>query len=165
VPKAKARTSAAILPYRFMGGRLQVLLVHPGGPFWAKKDLGAWSLAKGEFEPPEDPLDAARREFNEETGFLIDGPLIALTPRKQPSGKTVHAWAVEADYDPAAVRSNTFEMEWPRGSGGRRTFPEIDRAAWFDLEEARRRVLPGHVAFLDELAKRLFPSVSPEPLV
>ena len=115
MPKTKA--SAAILPYRFSSGRLEVFLVHPGGPFWAKKDLGAWSLAKGEFEPPEDPLEAARREFAEETGFEISGALTPLTPRKQPSGKTVHAWAVEADYDPAAVRSNTFEMEWPRGSG------------------------------------------------
>jgi predicted NUDIX family NTP pyrophosphohydrolase len=146
-----SRTSAGILPYRFSRGRLEVFLVHPGGPFWAKKDHGSWSLAKGEFEPPEEALEAARREFTEETGFAIDGPVIALTPTKQPSGKTVHAWAVEADYDPAAVRSNTFEMEWPRGSGTRRTFPEIDRAAWFDLDEARRRVLRGHVPFLDEL--------------
>ena len=151
----KARTSAAILPYRLTAGQLEVFLVHPGGPFWAKKDLGAWSLAKGEVESPEDPREAARREFSEETGFAVDGRLIALTPRKQPSGKTVHAWAVEADYDPSAIRSNTFEMEWPPGSGSRRTFPEIDRAAWFDLDEARRRLLPGHVAFLDELTALL----------
>ena len=149
MPKTKA--SAAILPYRVSSGRLEVFLVHPGGPFWAKKDLGAWSLAKGEFEPPEAPLEAARREFAEETSFEISGTLIPLTPRKQPSGKTVHAWAVEADYDPAAVRSNTFEMEWPRGSGMLRTFPEIDRAQWFDVDEARRRLLSGHVPFLDEL--------------
>ena len=113
----KAKTSAAILPYRFSDGRLEVFLVHPGGPFWAKKDLGAWSLAKGEFEPPEDPLEAAKREFTEETGFEVTGALTPLTPRKQPSGKTVHAWAVEAAYDPEQVRSNTFQMEWPRGSG------------------------------------------------
>ena len=149
MPKTKA--SAAILPYRVSSGRLEVFLVHPGGPFWAKKDLGAWSLAKGEFEPPEDALEAAKREFAEETGFEVTGALTALTPRKQPSGKTVHAWAVEADYDPAAVRSNTFEMEWPRCSGRQREFPEIDRAAWFDIDEARRRLLPGHVPFLDEL--------------
>ena len=146
-----AKASAAILPYRFVDGALQVFVVHPGGPFWAKKDLGAWSLAKGEVEPPEDPLEAARREFGEETGFTIDGPLIALTPQKQPSGKTVHAWALEADYDPAAIRSNTFELEWPPRSGRRQTFPEVDRAAWFALDEARRRLLPGHIPFLDEL--------------
>jgi predicted NUDIX family NTP pyrophosphohydrolase len=151
----RARTSAAILPYRFTGGRLEVFLVHPGGPFWARKDLGAWSLAKGEFEAPEDPLEAARREFAEETGFAVTGPVVPLTPRKQPSGKTVHAWATEAAYDPANVRSNTFQMEWPRGSGTMREFPEVDRAAWFDLDEARRRVLPGHVPFLDELASLL----------
>jgi predicted NUDIX family NTP pyrophosphohydrolase len=147
----KAKSSAAVLPYRFSGGRLEVFLVHHGGPFWAKKDLGAWSLAKGEFQPPEDPLEAARREFAEETGFEIHGRLIPLTPRKQPGGKTVHAWAVEGEFDPAAARSNTFEMEWPPGSGALRTFPEIDRAAWFDLDEARRRLLPGQVPFLDEL--------------
>ena len=147
----KAKTSAAILPYRLSDGRLEVFLVHPGGPFWAKKDLGAWSLAKGEFEPPEDALEAAKREFTEETGFEVTGALTPLTPRKQPSGKTVHAWAVEAAYDPEQVRSNTFQMEWPRGSGSLREFPEIDRAAWFDIDEARRRLLPGHVPFLDEL--------------
>ena len=147
----KAKSSAAILPYRFVGDRLEVFLVHPGGPFWIKKDLGAWSLAKGEFEPPEDPLEAAKREFTEETGFEVTGALTPLTPRKQPSGKTVHAWAVEAVYDPEQVRSNTFQLEWPRGSGRQREFPEIDRAAWFDIDEARRRLLPGHVPFLDEL--------------
>lgn len=147
----KVKTSAAILPYRLSDGRLEVFLVHPGGPFWAKKDLGAWSLAKGEFEPPEDALEAAKREFTEETGFEVTGPVIPLTPRKQPSGKTVHAWAVEASYDPEQVRSNTFQMEWPRGSGRQGEFPEIDRAAWFDIDEARRRLLPGHIPFLDEL--------------
>ena len=134
-----------------MGDRLEVFLVHPGGPFWIKRDLGAWSLAKGEFEPPEDPIEAAKREFTEETGFEVTGALTPLTPRKQPSGKTVHAWAVEAAYDPEQVRSNTFQLEWPRGSGRQREFPEIDRAAWFDVDEARRRLLPGHVPFLDEL--------------
>ena len=153
MPKAKA--SAAILPYRFRDGRLEVFVVHMGGPFWARKDLGAWSVAKGEVEPSEDPLEAARREFAEETGFTVDGSLIALTPLKQPSGKTVHAWAVEADYDPAAVRSNTFELEWPPRSGRRQTFPEVDRAAWFGLDEARQRLLPGHVPFVEELAERL----------
>lgn len=147
----KAKSSAAILPYRFSDGRLEVFLVHPGGPFWAKKDLGAWSLAKGEFEPPEDPLDAARREFAEETGFEVTGRLIPLTPRKQRSGKTVYAWATEAGFDAAAIRSNTFQLEWPPKSGRQREFREIDKAAWFDTVEARRRLLPGHVAFVDEL--------------
>ena len=147
----RSRTSAAILPYRVSSGRLEVFLVHPGGPFWAKKDLGAWSLAKGEVEPSEDPLSTARREFTEETGFEVTGALIPLTPRKQPGGKTVHAWAVEAAYDAEQVRSNTFQMEWPRGSGQQIEFPEIDRAAWFDIDEARRRLLPGQVPFLDEL--------------
>jgi predicted NUDIX family NTP pyrophosphohydrolase len=146
------RASAAILPFRFRDGRLEVFLVHPGGPFWAKKDLGAWSLAKGELEPGEEPLAAAKREFREETGFEVPGRVIALTPRKQPSGRIVHAWATEADYDPGEIRSNTFDLEWPRGSGRRQQFPEVDRAAWFDVDEARRRLLPGHVAFLDELA-------------
>jgi predicted NUDIX family NTP pyrophosphohydrolase len=134
-------------------GRLEVFVVHPGGPFWAKKDLGAWSLAKGEFEPPEDAREAAMREFKEETGFEITAALQPLTPLRQPGGKTVHAWAVEAAYDPLEVRSNTFELEWPRGSGRLREFPEIDQAAWFDLDEARRRLLPGQTPFLDELAK------------
>ena len=149
MPKAKA--SAGILPYRFVDGRLEVFVVHFGGPFWRKKDLAAWSMAKGEFEPPEEPLEAAKREFKEETGFDVTGPLTPLTPRRQPGGKTVHAWATEASFDPAAVRSNTFQMEWPTGSGRLREFPEVDRAAWFDLDEARRRLLPGQVAFLDEL--------------
>ena len=148
---AKARTSAAILPYRINAGRLEVFLVHPGGPFWARKDFGAWSLAKGEFEPPEDPLDAARREFREETGFEVPDSLIPLEPRKQPSGKTIYAWATEAAYDPASIRSNSFQMEWPKGSGTLREFPEVDRAAWFDIEEARKRALPGQVTFLDQL--------------
>jgi predicted NUDIX family NTP pyrophosphohydrolase len=147
----RARASAAILPYRFTNGRLEVFLVHPGGPFWAKKDLGAWSLAKGEFEPPEDALEAAKREFAEETGFEVVGTPISLTPLKQPSGKIVHAWATEAAYDATRVRSNTFQIEWPKGSGTMREFPEIDRAAWFDVDEARRRLLPGHVPFLEEL--------------
>jgi predicted NUDIX family NTP pyrophosphohydrolase len=148
---AKAKTSAAILPYRINSGRLEVFLVHPGGPFWAKKDLGAWSLAKGEFESPEEPLEAALREFREETGFEVVGSVTPLEPRKQPSGKTVYAWATEAAYDPASIRSNSFQMEWPKGSGTMREFPEIDRAGWFDIEEGRKRVLAGHVPFLEQL--------------
>jgi predicted NUDIX family NTP pyrophosphohydrolase len=150
-----AKTSAGVLPYRFRDGGLEVFLVHPGGPFWARKDDGAWSIAKGEFEPPEDAVDAARREFNEETGFDVAGEMIPLEPRRQASGKIVHVWAVEGDYDPAQLRSSTFDMEWPKGSGRHATFPEVDRAAWFDLAEARKRILPGQMPFLDDLAARV----------
>ncbi len=130
--------------YRKNAGVREVFLVHPGGPFWAKKDEGAWSIPKGEFEPGEEPLAAAKREFTEETGFVADGDFVPLTPLKQPSGKVVHAWAVEMDCDPTRVKSNTFTFKG-------REFPEIDKAAWFALEEARRKILPGQIEFLDEL--------------
>lgn len=145
------KTSAGVLVYRLREGRLEVFLVHPGGPFWARKDLGAWSIPKGEFTEPEDPLEAALREFQEETGFDMEGPFEPLKARKQPGGKVVHAWAVEGDLDPRQVKSNTFLLEWPKGSGRQKEFPEIDRVEWFEIEEARRRILPGHVGFLDEL--------------
>jgi predicted NUDIX family NTP pyrophosphohydrolase len=148
VPK---KTSAGILLYRRRADNLEVFLVHPGGPFWAKKDLGAWSLPKGELADGEDPLEAAKREFTEETGFPIDGDFRPLRPLRQPSGKTIVAWAVEGDCDPAELRSNTFELEWPPKSGKRAQFPEVDRAAWFSLEEARERINKGQAAFLDEL--------------
>lgn len=148
------KISAGILPYRRRGGAIEVLLIHPGGPFWARKDLGAWSIAKGEVDPGELPQDAARREFTEETGFVAEGDLIALEPRRQPSGKTIHIWAIEASFDPAALRSITFSLEWPKGSGRMAEFPEADRAAWFVLAEARRRILRGQLPFLDELATR-----------
>jgi predicted NUDIX family NTP pyrophosphohydrolase len=125
-----------------------VLLVHPGGPFWAKKDEGAWSIPKGEFEPHEEALAAAQREFTEETGYVATGEFTPLTPIKQPSGKIVHAWAVEMDCDPALVKSNTFTF---RG----RDYPEIDRAAWFTIPEARLKILKGQLGFLDELDHRL----------
>jgi len=150
-----SRTSAGVLPYRMSGGTLEVLLVHPGGPFWAKKDRGAWSVPKGEVGPDEAPLDAALREFEEETGARADGDLMALSPVRQKGGKTVHAWAMHGDLDASAVRSNTFEMEWPPRSGRRQAFPEVDRAAWFALEEARVRILEGQVPLLDELARLL----------
>lgn len=140
------KTSAGLLLYRHAHGALQVFLVHPGGPFWANKDDGAWSIPKGEFEPNEDPLAAARREFTEETGLTADGRFVGLAPIKQPSGKTVYAWAVEADCDPAQVRSNTFTWKG-------REYPEVDRAAWFGLAEARRKILRGQVGFLDQLEK------------
>lgn len=145
------KLSAGLLLYRRRGDVLEVFLVHPGGPFWAKKDLGAWSIPKGELAEGEDPLAAAKREFTEETGFPIEGEFRPLKPLRQPSGKTVAAWAVEGDCDPAELRSNTFEMEWPPKSGKRQAFPEVDRAAWFSIEEARERILAGQAPFLDEL--------------
>ncbi|RIL05385.1 MAG: NUDIX hydrolase [Proteobacteria bacterium] len=148
-------TSAGLLLFRDGAGGLEVFLVHPGGPFWARRDLGAWSLPKGETSAGEDLLCAAQRELQEETGFAVDGPAIALGSVRQKSGKIVHAWAVCADVDPAALRSNVFEVEWPRGSGARRAFPEVDRAAWFDVGEARRRILPAQEPFLDRLIEAL----------
>jgi predicted NUDIX family NTP pyrophosphohydrolase len=145
------KISAGIVLYRRRGRDLEVFLVHPGGPFWAKKDLGAWSLPKGELDGDEDPLQAAIREFEEETGFKVDGEFRALRPLRQPSGKTIVAWAVEGDCDPAQLRSNTFELEWPPKSGKRKEFPEVDRAEWFSLDEARRRISKGQVGFLEEL--------------
>ena len=150
-----SRKSAGILPYRFRAGRLEVLLVHPGGPFWAKRDLGSWSIAKGEYEEGEEPLQAALREFFEETGHRPAGPFLPLARRKQPSGKIINAWAAESDWDPSDLVSNTFTMEWPKGSGKVREFPEVDRAEWFDMAEAARRILPGQRGFLDELYEKL----------
>lgn len=149
-------TSAGLLLYRTGASGLEVLLVHPGGPFWQRRDLGAWSIPKGEPIEGESLLEAARREVAEETGFAVpEGPAIDLGHVRQKGGKEVHAWAVQADLDPAALRSNTFELEWPRGSGRRRTFPEIDAAAWFDPAEARRRILPAQAALLDRLEAAL----------
>jgi predicted NUDIX family NTP pyrophosphohydrolase len=149
------RHSAGLLLYRVRSGAVEVLLVHPGGPFWAKKDLGAWSVPKGEVDADEEPLAAARREFEEETGTRPDGDFAALSPVRQKGGKTVHAWAVAGDLDPAGIRSNTFEMEWPPRSGRTQAFPEVDRAAWFPLDEARRRILESQAPLLDELARLL----------
>lgn len=148
------KRSAGLLMYR-RRGRLEVLLVHPGGPFWAKKDLGAWTIPKGEFEEGEEPLAAARRELLEETGFASSPPFLALTPIVQKSGKHVSAWAFEGDADPAALISNTIRVEWPPRSGRSLEIPEVDRAAWFDLPEARRRVNPAQAALLDELERKL----------
>lgn len=141
--------------YRRQGDKLEVLLVHPGGPFWARKNLGAWSLAKGEYQEGEDPLHAALREFFEETGHRPAGPFLPLGQRKQPSGKQILAWAAEGDWDPSSLVSNTFSMEWPRGSGTIREFPEVDRAEWFDMAEAQRRILSGQRGFLDDLCRKL----------
>ncbi len=146
-----AAESAGVLLYRRRDDVLEVLLVHPGGPFWARKDDGAWSIPKGELEPGEPPADAARRELEEETGLRIDGELRALAPVRQAGGKVVHAFAAPGDCDPDAVRSNTFSMEWPPRSGRQKTFPEIDRAAWFGLEEAASKLNKGQVPLLDQL--------------
>jgi len=139
------KTAAGLLLYRYREG-LEVFLVHPGGPFWAAKDEGAWSIPKGEFEPGEEPLAAAQREFTEETGFVAAGDFLPLTPLKQKSGKIVHAWAVQLDCDPARVRSNTFTFKG-------REFPEVDRAGWFSIDEARNKLLPGQLGFLEELRR------------
>lgn len=147
-----SRTSAGILMYRRAAAGLEVFLVHPGGPLWAKRDHGSWSIPKGEIEPGEDPRQAAVRELAEETGFSAEGELVPLEPVRQRGGKTILAWAVEGDCDPALLRSNVFEMEWPPRSGRRRSFPEVDRAAWFTLGEARERILAGQAPLLEQLA-------------
>jgi predicted NUDIX family NTP pyrophosphohydrolase len=150
-----SKKSAGILLFRDSSGYLEVLLVHPGGPFWAKKDDGAWSIPKGEFEEHEDPLEAAKREFEEEVGVAPSGDLIPLEPLRQPSGKIVYAWAMKGDFDPAALKSNTFSMEWPPKSGRQQDFPEVDRAAWFSIEVARRKILKGQAPFLSQLQEKL----------
>jgi predicted NUDIX family NTP pyrophosphohydrolase len=149
-----AKRSAGILLYRRTPA-LEVLLVHPGGPFWAKKDLGAWSIPKGEHDDEEDALACARREFEEETGTKpAAGELDDLGSVRQKSGKVVQAWALEGDLDPATIRSNTFTLEWPPRSGRSQEFPEVDRAEWFALEQAAERINPAQAAFLTRLAER-----------
>jgi predicted NUDIX family NTP pyrophosphohydrolase len=144
--------SAGILLFRRGGRGIEVLLVHPGGPFWTRKDAGAWSLPKGAVDAGEDPLAAARREFGEELGTPPPaGEPLSLGEVRQRSGKVVQAWALEGDLDAGAIRSNTFEMEWPPRSGARQEFPEVDRAEWFAPDEARRRLLPAQAPFLDRL--------------
>jgi predicted NUDIX family NTP pyrophosphohydrolase len=160
--RGTAAISAGLLAFR-RRTEIEVLLAHPGGPFWAKKDLGAWSIPKGEFNEDETPLAAARREFREEigptvdraVGHAIDGDFLALTPLKQPSRKIVHAFALEADLDVTHIESNSFEMEWPPHSGKRQSFPEVDRAQWFMLDEARARIQQGQAPMLDELTAML----------
>ena len=149
------RTSAGLLPYRRREGRLEVFLVHPGGPFWTRKDTHAWSVAKGEVEQDEDLLHAAHREFSEETGLTLIGREIPLAAVRQAGGKLVHVWAIEADIDPAVVQSNSFPLEWPPRSGQVRQFPEVDRAAWFDLADARSKIHKGQVALLDEVISKI----------
>jgi predicted NUDIX family NTP pyrophosphohydrolase len=150
------KTSAGLLMYRLHEKAIEVFLVHPGGPFWSKKDLGAWSIPKGEYRRNEDPLAAAQREFAEETGVQPGQPsFIELAPATQSGGKAIRAWAFEGDADPATIVSNTFSMEWPPRSGQQQTFPEVDRAAWFSIEEATERILKGQIPLLSELQRLL----------
>jgi len=150
------KKSAGILLYRIKNKDLQVLLVHPGGPFWKNKDEGAWSIPKGEFDENEEPLDAAIREMKEETGVILKGDFIELPPVKQKSGKVVYAWAKEYDLDPTQVKSNEFEMEWPPKSGNKKMFPEIDKAEWFDLHTAKEKINPAQIYLLEDLKMKLY---------
>jgi predicted NUDIX family NTP pyrophosphohydrolase len=146
--------SAGLLVYRLREREIEVLLVHPGGPFWARKDLGAWSIPKGEAEAHEDLLECARRELLEETGCDLDGPFIPLDPVKQ-TKKTVYAWAVRGEFDVTKLESNTFQIEFPAHSGQVRSFPEVDRAEWFTMKDAREKILPPQRALLEQLEQRL----------
>jgi predicted NUDIX family NTP pyrophosphohydrolase len=150
-----ANRSAGLLMYRMRDGGLQVFLVHPGGPFWKKKDLGAWTIPKGEYPDTEDPLEAAQREFQEETGFTAAGPFLELEEIRQPSGKVVTTWAFEGSCNPAELKSNLCEIEWPPRSQKRIEIPEIDRGEWFSIAEAQDRILVGQLPLLERLATRL----------
>jgi len=154
--------SAGLVMYRYREARLEVLLVHPGGPYWARKDEGAWSIPKGEYSDYEDPFAAAKREFKEETGYEAKGNFLLLTPRKQKIGKVISAWAFEGDCDAKAVKSNTFTMEWPPQSGIQEEFTEVDRAEWFPVDLAKKKLLKGHVGFIDELCEILKYDSSPD---
>jgi predicted NUDIX family NTP pyrophosphohydrolase len=147
--------SAGILLYRHNKKTLEFFLVHPGGPFWKNKDAGAWSVPKGEFADDEDGLAAAKREFKEETGHPVKGDFIPLSPVRQKSGKTIHAWAVEGDIDTATIKSNTFEMEWPPRSGKKQEFPEVDRGEWFNETQAKEKINPAQSALIEELLHHL----------
>jgi predicted NUDIX family NTP pyrophosphohydrolase len=151
----KGKKSAGLLVFRRSGASPEVFLVHMGGPFWQHKDEGAWTIPKGEFEDNEAPLAAAQREFQEETSLTPEGQFLELAPVKQASGKVVFAWAVEGDCDATKIKSNTFSIEWPKGSGAIREFPEVDRAGWFSLVEARKKLVKGQVPLVDELEKVL----------
>lgn len=152
------KKSAGLLLYRYRNEIPEFFLVHPGGPFWQKKDIGAWSIPKGEIEENEDELQAAIRETKEETGIYVEiaaENFIPLSEVKQNPGKIIHAWAAEIDFDAATIQSNLFPMEWPPKSGKKQSFPEVDKAGWFSFEEARKKILPGQTALLEELEKKL----------
>ena len=150
-----AKRSAGILLYRIKAKKPEVLLVHPGGPFWKNKDEGAWSIPKGEYNDDEDPLQAAKREMEEELGKKAKGEFRPLNPVKLKSGKVIHAWSCQDDFDPGQLKSNLFEMEWPVKSGKMQSFPEVDRAEWFDLQTARERINPGQIPFIVQLEMEL----------
>jgi len=150
-----AKRSAGLLMFRRNCGELQVFLVHPGGPFWAGKDAGSWTVPKGEYVDGEEPLDAAKREFTEETGFVAEGEFIDIGNVRQTSGKIVNAWAFEGDCDPRKLKSNFCEIEWPPRSGKKMEIPEVDRGAWFSLEEAREKILKSQEGFLDVLGQKI----------
>lgn len=145
------KKSAGILLYRFHNNLTEVLLVHPGGPFWVKKDLGAWSIPKGEFDEDEKPLDAAIREVEEELGIKVAGKFIELSPVKQKGGKAIYAWALQGNFNAKEIKSNTFEMEWPPKTGITKSFPEVDKAAWFNLNEAKEKINKGQVPLIEGL--------------
>jgi len=150
----KSEVAAGLLVYRRVNG-IEVLLAHPGGPFWAKKDAGAWTIPKGIARPGDEMLETAQREFEEETGFVADGPYLPLAPVRQKSGKTVHAFACEGDFDAGNFLSNTFDVVWPPRSGKVQTFPEVDRLGWFGYDEALVKILPYQAPFLSELREKL----------
>lgn len=147
--------SAGLLLYRLNNDEVELFLAHPGGPYWVNRDEGAWSIPKGLFEPDESPLDAARREFKEETGFEVDGEFIPLGELKQPGGKIVHAWGLEHDVDASQIVSNTYAVEWPYKSGRWRRYPEVDRAEWFSVAEASKKILKGQVGFIKRLLEAI----------
>ncbi len=149
------KLSAGILLFRRKATGIEFFLVHPGGPFWKNKDEGAWSIPKGEFVETEEPLEAAKREFTEETGFTCEGPFIELTPLKQKSGKIIYAFAAEQDIDATAIHSNTFQMIWPPKSGLLKDFPEVDEAQWFSIADAQQKINAGQAKFIDELLTKL----------
>jgi predicted NUDIX family NTP pyrophosphohydrolase len=157
-----AKRSAGLLMYRWLKGHLEVFLVHPGGPFWAKKDLGAWSISKGEYVEGELPLDAARREFQEETGFPATGDFLELGSVQQAGGKVVLAWAFEGDCDPSKLISNRCQIEWPPRSGRQIEIPEVDRGDWFSIGQAKERILKSQAPFLDRLSQLLRPRATHE---
>jgi predicted NUDIX family NTP pyrophosphohydrolase len=148
------KVSAGLLMYRVRNDELEFLLAHPGGPFWKNRDIGAWTIPKGEIQSAEEPLAAAKREFGEELGFQPQGTFIELTPIQQKGGKIVHAWAFEGDCDTTAIRSNTFQMEWPPKSGRFQNCPEVDRATFFRMAEAKQKINPAQVSFLEEVERK-----------